>query len=200
MDPPANDDFASCQTLAGAGGSVSGHNVGATREPGEPSHASTFGTHSVWYCWMAPRAGTAEWSTVNSDFDTSLAVYRGDTLSQLTPVASDNDSGSGGTSILRFSAVSNTVYRIAVDGRANAMGNITLSWEYLAGRLNIRREGDGSLTVTVTGANGTYTLEASSDLTNWSNLGSVTVTNGSGSVRQTKDASRRFYRVALPTS
>ena len=198
MDPPANDDFASCQTLAGSNGSLTGHNLGATREIGEPTHGATFGTHSVWYCWTAPRAGTTEWSTIGSDFDTTLAVYRGTALNQLTPVASDNDSGTNGTSVLRFAATSNTVYRIAIDGRGNGMGNIALSWAYLAGRLAIRRNSNGSLTLTATGADGTYNLEASNNLTSWANIGTVTVTNGTGTSTQPNDTSRRFYRAILP--
>jgi hypothetical protein len=199
MDPPANDDFANCQTIAGTSGSVTGHNVGATREVGEPTHASTFGTRSVWYCWTAPKGGTTEWSTVGSEFDTTLAIYSGSALNQLTPVASDNDSGPDGTSILRFNATSNGVYRIAIDGRANGMGNIFLGWAYLAGRLTIRRNTNGSLALTVTGANGTYNLQASSNLTSWSNIGTVTVLNGTGTSTQLNNLTRRFYRVVLPT-
>ena len=199
VDSPANDDFASCQTIADASGSVLGHNIGATREPGEPSHASTYGSHSVWYCWTALRAGGMEWSTMGSDFDTSLAIYTGDSVSQLTAIASDNDSGSGGTSILRFNAISNTVYHIAIDGRGNAMGHVSLAWEYLTARLSIDRNTNGTLTLTLSGADGTYNLSASSTLTNWTDLGTITVTNGRGSLTQANDTAQRFYKAVLPT-
>ena len=200
VEPPGNDDFSACQTVNGANGTLSGHNIGATREANEPTHAATFGSHSVWYCWTAPRSGTVEWSTMGSDFDTTLAIYRGTAVNQLTPVASDNDSGSGGTSITRFAATSNTVYRVAVDGRGDAWGNITLRWDYLTGRLSIRRNSmSGSLALTVSGANGTYTLQSSSNLTSWANVGTVTVSNGTGSTTQPNNTSRRFYRAVLPT-
>jgi hypothetical protein len=199
MDTPANDDFAACQTLSGMNGSIAGHNVGATRESGEPTHGATYGTRSVWYCWTAPRAGTVEWSTVGSNFDTTLAIYRGTAVNQLTAVASDNDSGAGGTSIVRFPAASNTVYRVAIDSRGDGMGNIALGWIYLSGRLTIRRNANGSLTLTITGSNGTYTLQSSSDLKTWGSAGTVTVVNGTGTTTQANNTSRRFYRAVLPT-
>ena len=197
VDPPPNDDFTGCLALTGADGALTGHNIGATRESTEPTHASTFGSHSVWYCWTAPRAGVVEWSTIGSDFDTSLAIYRGDALNSLTPVASDNDSGAGGTSAARFTATSNVVYRVAVDGRANAMGNIALGWSYVAGRLAIQKNTNGTVTLTITGSNGTYTLQSSSNLTSWSSDGTVTVANGTGATTQQNSTSRRFYRALL---
>lgn len=198
IDPPANDDFVSCQSLAGMTGAITGHNIGATRETGEPSHASTFGTHSVWYCWTAPRTGTVGWNTIGSTFDTSLAVYRGSALNALTVVTNDNDSGANGTSVLRFNATSNTVYRIAVDGRGNANGNISLNWAYLNSRLAIRRNSNGTVTVTINGVDGPHTLQASSNLTSWATVTTVTVANGTGTSAQPGNTARRFYRSLAP--
>ncbi|HKQ39608.1 MAG TPA: lysyl oxidase family protein [Verrucomicrobiae bacterium] len=198
FDPPPNDDFSGCQPISGSTGSLTGHNIGATREPNEPTHVQTYGSHSVWYCWTAPKAGTVEWSTIGSDFDTTLAIYRGDALNALTPVAGDNDSGAGGTSKTRFTAVSNTVYRIAIDARADGMGHIALNWNYVSGRLAVRRSSNGSVILTITGADGTYTLQSSSNLTSWSPAGSVTVVNGTGTTTQANNTARRFYRAVLP--
>ena len=78
-------------------------------------------------------------------FDTTLAIYTGVRLDQLTPVAGDNDSGTGGTSVARFTATSNAVYRIAIDGHADAMGNIALRWNFVSGRLAIRKNSNGTL-------------------------------------------------------
>lgn len=198
VDPPANDDFSGCQSIAGSSGSLTGHNIGATREPNEPTHAQTFGSHSVWYCWTAPKGGNVEWSTIGSDFDTTLAIYRGSALNALTPVASDNDSGAGGTSKLRFMAASNTTYRIAIDSRADGMGHIALNWNYVAGRLAVRRTSNGSIILTITGSDGTYTLQGSTNLTSWSTVGTVTVANGTGTITQANNTARRFYRAILP--
>src|SRR5216110_2970325 len=55
--------------------SVTGSNVGATREPGEPNHAHLAGGRSVWWSWTPPRDGTVVIDTIGSAFDTVLAVY-----------------------------------------------------------------------------------------------------------------------------
>jgi hypothetical protein len=46
----------------------------ATRETGEPWHASKHGTNSVWYSWKAPCNGVARFATIGSTFETLLAV------------------------------------------------------------------------------------------------------------------------------
>src|SRR5262249_11395768 len=66
-------------------------NVGATKEPFEPAHAGNVGGHSVWYTWSAPATGPATFATVDSTFDTLLAVYTGNSVSILTQVAANND-------------------------------------------------------------------------------------------------------------
>jgi hypothetical protein len=125
---PPNDDFANAQTLAGELGTVRGTSIGATREMSEPPHTSTASAHSIWYRWTAPGAGTATFSTENSDFDTVLAVYSGNSLQNLKPIASDDDSGSGTTSRVAFVAVANRTYFIAVAGSRSAVGSVTVNW------------------------------------------------------------------------
>ena len=102
MSPPANDLFENCANLAGASGTINGYTIGASIEPNEPSHNSTFGLHSVWYCWSPPAAGTYIFDTVGSDFSTALAVYTGANLDGLTVVAGDNHSGPNGASRVQF--------------------------------------------------------------------------------------------------
>src|SRR5205085_1100266 len=74
---PANDMFASAQVITGAPGNVTGTNVNATKETGEPNHAGNVGGASVCYSWTAPATGQATFSTATSSFDTLLAAYRG---------------------------------------------------------------------------------------------------------------------------
>src|SRR2546427_195941 len=126
---PANDLFVNAQSIGGASGRVTGSNVGATKESGEPSHAGNAGGRSVWYNWTAPDSGSVTIETVGSSFDTLLAVYTGSSVSTLTRVAS-NDDISGGTlqSRVSFSAAAGTVYRVAVDGYGGASGSISLAW------------------------------------------------------------------------
>jgi hypothetical protein len=124
---PPNDQFANCQILAGSGGSVNGGNVGATKETGEPNHASNPGGRSIWYCWTAPSSGPVTFDTLGSVFDTILGVYTGDAMDALTVVGS-NDDFSGLTSRVEFFAAGGTTYRIALDGFNGIAGNVTLNW------------------------------------------------------------------------
>jgi subtilisin-like proprotein convertase family protein len=129
-----NDYFANCRFIGGVSGTAYGSSVGATKEPGEPNHAGNVGGASVWFCWAAPVNGTATFDTLSSTFDTLLAVYTGDTVSNLTLVASNDDISPG--TILQsrvvFTAAASTMYHIAIDGYNGASGNTTLHWNVAA--------------------------------------------------------------------
>ena len=62
-----------------------------------------------------------------STFDTVLAVYTGTSLTNLTVVTSDDDSGGYFTSKVLFNAAAGSNYLIAVDGLAGATGHLVLS-------------------------------------------------------------------------
>ncbi|MGN6201911.1 MAG: InlB B-repeat-containing protein [Solirubrobacterales bacterium] len=129
----ANDDFSDALTL---GGQLPvdwelQSNRFATGQAGEPEHAGEAGGSSVWFKWTAPRSGTVNIDTCESDFDTLLAVYTGATLAGLTPVQS-NDEGPGNCapgSSLSFGAIASTTYRIAADGKGGAQGTFELHIE-----------------------------------------------------------------------
>src|SRR5207253_941009 len=132
-----NDAFAGAQELTGASGQVTGSNVNATEESGEPNHAGIQGGRSVWYVWTAPAEGSVSFDTFGSSFDTILAVYTGSSLSGLVSVAADDDAGGGVQSKVSFTASAGTTYRIAVDGwtgGAPASGDVTLNWPQQARR------------------------------------------------------------------
>ena len=134
--PPANDNFANAQFIAGCSGSVTGSNVTATRESGEPNHSpdGQGGNHSIWFLWQAPASGNVQIDTLGSGFDTVLGVYTGTSVSSLTAVAKDDDGGGASkTSVVNFAATAGFVYRIAVDGYNNFgsggdVGPVTLNW------------------------------------------------------------------------
>ncbi|MGI8904933.1 MAG: YncE family protein [Candidatus Sumerlaeaceae bacterium] len=128
LTPPANDNFANSILIMGESGSVTGSNTNGTKETGEPNHAGYPGGKSVWWRWVAPITKVVEFDTKTSNFDTLLAVYTGSSVSALTLIASDDQSGGFSTSKLQFSAVAGTTYHIAVDGYSAASGNIKLSW------------------------------------------------------------------------
>lgn len=130
---PDNDLFARAKVLSGASGRVTGSNVNAGREVGEP------GTHrdaSVWYRWSAPNNGTATFSTAGSTFDTALAAYTGASVNALRLVASNDDDDGVGTSEISFSVRRGVIYQIAVGGFNNARGTIMLSYSFRAAPAN----------------------------------------------------------------
>ena len=124
----SNDDFAEAQPISGpapGGFSVAGGNtVGATRETGEPNHAQFGAVGSVWYTWQAPATARTEIATLANNFDTLLGVYTGSSVTGLTEIASDNNSGpTPQSSRVTFTAKAGTTYRIAVDGPKKLAGS-----------------------------------------------------------------------------
>ncbi|HOX01930.1 MAG TPA: leucine-rich repeat protein [Verrucomicrobiota bacterium] len=124
------DSFADASLAVAWTGAGAAGNTNATREPNEPQHAGKPGGRSVWMRWQAPGTGTMRLTTAGSSFDTLMAVYTGDTLAGLVPVASDEDSGGYLTSALAFRAVAGQAYQIAVDGFDGASGRILLEWQF----------------------------------------------------------------------
>jgi hypothetical protein len=134
--PDFADNFRERGQLTGFTNFVFGNNSSYTREPEEPAHDGAFGTNSAWISWVAPDSGLCTMTTttnglggVSSLFDTVLAVYTGDVVSNLTYVASNDDdlTASNYTSQSRvtFSAAAGTTYQVAVDSYgAGQSGNI----------------------------------------------------------------------------
>jgi len=97
--------------------------TGAGSDPGEPNHCGIGAAKSEWYAFQAPSNGFVRIDTDGSSFNTVLAVYigPGDSYTTLTNIACDDNSGADGLdSKVVFYGTSNTIYWIAVDGRAGA--------------------------------------------------------------------------------
>jgi hypothetical protein len=124
---PANNNFANRTPITGSSATVTGNNVNATKEAGEPGIAGNAGGKSVWWTWTAPASGSATISTAGSNFDTILGVYTGSSAAALTLIANNDDASGGQTSLVTFNAVAGTTYQIAVDGYNGVSGNITLN-------------------------------------------------------------------------
>ena len=126
----ATDDFSPSVSIIGASGRSRGSNVGAGTERGEPNHAGDSGGASVWWTWTAPATGPVVFNTHGSDFDTLLAIYTGNSLNDLTVVASNDDTDDKTLqSMVRFSAQQGQTYHIAVDGYGGETGTIVLNWQ-----------------------------------------------------------------------
>lgn len=137
---PANDNFANGQVITGPIGTVSGTNVSATKESGEPLNPpGTGGGKSIWYVWTAPGSGQATFDTIGSTFDTILAAYTGSSVNALSlvtgPMPSNDDIDPPGApeprniqSRIIFNVTAGITYRIQVDGFDADQGPVTLNW------------------------------------------------------------------------
>ena len=131
-----NNDFASPETLP-ASPAAGGFNdfdftVCSDTEPGEPGPFSL--DNGIWYSWTPAVTGTATISTEDNGgnvttFDTTLAVYTGNTLGSLQVHAFDDDSGTGLRSLVVVPVQGGTTYRIKVDGFGAANGLLNLHLE-----------------------------------------------------------------------
>ncbi|MFM8763722.1 MAG: hypothetical protein ACKOEZ_02640, partial [Spartobacteria bacterium] len=126
----ANDSFANAEMLAGTSTSATGSNYDATAQAGEPAHAGQAATRSIWWKWTAPANGSCTVNTIGSSFDTVLAVYTGSSVSNLSLVVSDDQSGGSNTSKANFNTTAGTTYFLAVDGRNGAGGAVSLNLEF----------------------------------------------------------------------
>ncbi len=125
---PANDDFANARVITGLTGHVTGSNLGATKETGEPDHAGNPGGHSIWYSWTAPADGNVAFTTEGSGLDTLLAVYTGATINTLTTIAASDDDPGSFWSTVSFAVSSGVTYKVAVDGFSGKVGFVNLRW------------------------------------------------------------------------
>ncbi len=122
--PPENDNIADAIALEREEGWTRGSNQYATAEEAEPAHAGDAPRASVWWEWTAPADGKATWEVASDDFDAALAVYTGEVMEELTPVAA----AAAAEEEAVFEVSAGAAYRIAVDSRNDATGAYTLNW------------------------------------------------------------------------
>ena len=164
---PVNDSFAAHLPITGGRITTTARSVGATKQPGEPNHASNPGGASLWWSWTAPTNGNLTLSTKGSDFDTLLAAYTGNKADALTVVAANDDAEPGTkTGEVKFKTVGGVTYLIAVDGKDGATGDVTLTLTFsqppnddFADRILLT-----GFPVTTTGANVNATAESRNDV------------------------------------
>ncbi|HEY1051157.1 MAG TPA: hypothetical protein VGE39_15410, partial [Prosthecobacter sp.] len=114
----ANDDFAGRTVLPATGASASGTLLGASKEAGEPSHASSGnspGNRSLWWSWTPASSGevTLKVSASNSLLPI-FSVYTGSSLNALTKIV-NGGAFNFPNHVLNFNAVAGTTYQIALD-------------------------------------------------------------------------------------
>ena len=138
---PSNDAFAARTPISSTAASISGSNVAASLEPGEPAHSGKQPGRSVWWSWQPTNSGPVTLSTYGSTFDTILDVYTNSVLSNLSLVAGNDDCFTFSTtngptndpsSRVFINAVAGTTYQIAVSGANSNSGNVSLNFVTVA--------------------------------------------------------------------
>lgn len=128
---PINDLFADAVELSGIGGVVNANIERGSRERGEPFHSGNAGGHSIWYKFRPPTSGDLYLTTETSTLDTLLALYTGDSVSNLTEIASNDDAFTdSGYSALLARVVAGQLYYIAVDGLGGSVGDVNLAYSF----------------------------------------------------------------------
>ncbi len=123
---PFNDDFATRAVVSGANVRIRSSNTDATAEPAEPAHAASAPSHTLWWSWKATDSTQVSFDTSGSTYDTTLAVYTGDAVNALTPIASNDDATATTTSRVVIDVLAGTTYQIVVDGKNGATGYTAL--------------------------------------------------------------------------
>ncbi len=137
--PPANDNFANAEVIAGNSGAVAGTNLEATSEAGEPNIVSGGAINSVWYKFTAPMSGSLNIDTNGPGTitsDTSIAVFTGPSLGSLTKITENSGFVPFGYSRMTFGVTSGTTYYIKVDGFGSFTGTFTLNYALTAASPN----------------------------------------------------------------
>jgi len=193
-----NDLFANRAPIFGLTFSGTNSNAAATKELGEPIHAGNSGGKSIWWTWPAPRGARVTVSTAGSTVDTVLAVYRGESVGNLSSVASNDDDPAGGTtSLLKFWAQPGVTYQIAVDTFGGKTGTIILTLSSEVGP-TLRAIGSGQNIVLSWTTNAVGFAAESRSVAGgaWSKLGAEVVTNDANYlIKLPTTGSGQFYRL-----
>lgn len=128
VSPPPNDHFTNAIKVPAAGTVYRANNRFATMEAGEPRHAGvTNVAASLWWSWSPASDTNAFVDTTGSTIDTVLAVYTGQTLTNLQVVAATNDIGMRRQAFLSLPVQAGIAYRIVVASTGtNSLGSIQL--------------------------------------------------------------------------
>lgn len=122
-----NDAFASRTPLSGAPLVINASCAGATIEAGEPIHANTSRSYSLWWSWTASAREAVSLDTTGTAFTAALAVYTGQELSSLTPVVYNIPYDS--RPAVAFLSEPGVTYQIAVAVYSGTASNVVLRLE-----------------------------------------------------------------------
>jgi hypothetical protein len=140
FDPPPNDNFANAQIITGTSGQSTPFDSSfSTREPGEPYHGKSFSYGSIWFKYTATTTGIMTINTAASNplYDSTIAVYEGSAISDLSLVAQNDDVyGSGASclcSLVTFAVQNGKTYHIAVARKTGSFTGPVISYSVATG-------------------------------------------------------------------
>ncbi len=131
---PFNDDFVDAYAFSGATGRFIQGTGSPTHEPSEPDSHWNNSDSSVWYSWTPPSSGPATVSLMDSNYDTTMAIYTGASINDLALLSTNDDVHPPvRQSKIDFAATAGTTYWIAVDdyGSGDPIppdDDITIQW------------------------------------------------------------------------
>lgn len=140
--PPDNDNFNNATELSYKYSiCATGTTAGATiQDPDEPdtNPGSIDPPHpSVWYEYTPPnyinQPLDIQFDTEDSDADTFLEVFTGNSLGSLTLIDSDHNSGPGGSSLVTINSNGDVDYKIRVSSPTGSQGNFNLNINIIPG-------------------------------------------------------------------
>jgi hypothetical protein len=140
-----------------------------------------------------------DFNTAGSSYDTTLGVYTGDSVTNLSVIAgNNNDAGSLVSSRVDFPAAAGTTYRIAVDGFAADEGWVTLNWGMVSLLGLPALNPNGTVHITFSGVNGQkYAILVSTNLETWSTQTIRTMSGSTEDYFENIEAGAKFYRTVL---
>ena len=129
VPPPSNDNFVNATKVPAEGGFILSNNRFATIETNEPFHGGlTTVAASLWWAWSPTGNTNVLVDATGSAIDAVVAVYSGNDLTRLQPVAAAVGSvAQKKTAHLSFNAQAGVAYQIAVaSADTNSLGSIRL--------------------------------------------------------------------------
>jgi hypothetical protein len=117
---PLSDTFTSAGEIRSGAAITNLDTTSWTTEAGEPGSLDKTG----WATVTPSASARYAISTIGSNYDTVINLYTGTTINGLTLIASDDESGGSGSSLLQAQLIAGTTYYIQVGTKSGGSGGL----------------------------------------------------------------------------